>query len=93
MPSFWGAEFGSVVTGLLDVKLAASPPLRSRIDALMDTAAKSLPASTVLPTLVQLWDSDPSVSSVGSSELCIVVYILCSRRTRCKIFSIYSNAR
>ncbi|KAF8315807.1 hypothetical protein DL93DRAFT_2154983 [Clavulina sp. PMI_390] len=60
LPSFWGAEFGAVVTGLLDVKLLASPPLRSRIEVLMDTASKMLPASVVLPTLLQLWDADPS---------------------------------
>lgn len=65
MPSFWGAEFGHVVTGLLDVKLTASPPLRSRIEALMDAAAAALPASTVLPTLIEVWDSDPSVNVIS----------------------------
>lgn len=61
MPMFWGAEFGRVVTSLLQVKLTAPPPLRSRIEALMDAAAVALPAATVLPATIQLWDADPPV--------------------------------
>jgi hypothetical protein len=61
MPMFWGVEFGRVVTALLQVKLTAPPPLRSRIEALMNASAAALPAATALPAIIQLWDADPPV--------------------------------
>ena len=61
MPSFWDAEFRSVINALFQVKLTAAPPLRSRIDSLMDASASLLPAATILPAMIQLWDEDPPV--------------------------------
>lgn len=61
MPTFWGAEFGRVVTALLQVKLTAPPALRSRIETLMSASAAVLPPAIVLPALIQLWDADPPV--------------------------------